>query len=266
MAAGAEAGARASRESAQERQDQILRQLRSSPFVSVSQLVQNLGVSDMTVRRDLKSLSARGEVNVVHGGASLPYGTHGTADFSRRAKRLSEAKRKIAEAAQAYVPERGVIAVDAGTTAFAVVHELPQEFSGTVISHSIPVLQHMLSVPKARVLGLGGELLIESQALVGPRAVEGLAGLKADVLFLGAAALDPDGVYVTTDIERPVKEALIASASLVVLVADHEKFSVSAAVRLVDFSAIDVVITDAPPRQDVGLRLKAAGTDVVVCA
>ncbi|BCT74249.1 glycerol-3-phosphate regulon repressor [Sinomonas cyclohexanicum] len=265
VAAGAEAGARASKESARERQDQILRQLRSSPFVSVSELVQNLGVSDMTIRRDLKTLSARGEVNVVHGGASLPYGTPGTVDFSRRAKKLSEAKRKIAQAAQAYIPERGVIAVDAGTTAFAVIHEMSPEFRGTVISHSIPVLQHMLSMPNARVLGLGGELLIESQALVGPRAVEGLAGLKAAVLFLGAAAVDADGVYVATDMERPVKMALIDSASLVVLVADHEKFSGSAAVRLVDFSAIDVVLTDAPPRQDVSLRLKAAGTEVVVC-
>lgn len=64
----------ASRESAQERQDQILRQQRSSPFVSVSQLGQNLGVSATTIRRDLKSLSARGEVNVVHWGASARIG------------------------------------------------------------------------------------------------------------------------------------------------------------------------------------------------
>ncbi|WP_415854185.1 DeoR/GlpR family DNA-binding transcription regulator [Sinomonas sp. G460-2] len=257
---------KSSRDSARARQDQILRQLRSSPFVSVSELVQQLGVSDMTVRRDLKNLSNRGEVNIVHGGASLPHSAHGTADFSRRARRLSEAKHKIAVAAQEYIPDRGVIAIDAGTTAFAVVNELSADFRGTVITHSIPVLQHMLSFPNASVLGLGGELLIESQALVGPRTVEGLAGLKADTLFLGAAAIDAAGIYVTTDIERPVKKALIESASLVVLVADHEKFNGSAAVRLVDFSAVDVVITDAAPGPDVDNRLKAAGTDVIVCA
>jgi DeoR/GlpR family transcriptional regulator of sugar metabolism len=260
-----EATAKASKDSASERQDQILRQLRTSPFVSVSDLVQRLGVSDMTVRRDLKTLSSRGEVTIVHGGASLPHSSHGSADFSRRATKLSQAKHRIAEAAQRFIAERGVVAVDAGTTAFAVVNELPQDFRGTVITHSVPVLQHMLSFPNARVLALGGELLIESQALVGPRTVEGLAGMKADTLFLGAAAVDADGIYVTTDIERPVKQALIESSSLVVLVADHEKFGGSAAVRLVDFSSIDVIITDAVPTGDIDARLRAAGVEVVVC-
>lgn len=247
-----------------ERQAEILRQLHHSPFVSVTELVSKLGVSDMTVRRDLKQLSRAGEVQVVHGGASLIHSTLRTADFSGRAQQYSDAKRRIADAAQRFIGRDSIIAIDAGTTAFAAVTALPADFRGTVITHSIPVLQHMLSLPQVKVLGLGGELVADNQAMVGPRAVEGLANLRADVFFLGAAAVDDDGVYVATDIERPIKQAFISSSSKVVLLADHGKLSLTAAVRLTGFDQIHVAITDSMPSAQVRLALDKAGTELIV--
>lgn len=250
--------------SAGERQNDIMRLLQSSPFVSVTDLVNRFGVSDMTIRRDLRHLSRAGEVQVVHGGASLVHSTFRTADFAGRAQLSSEAKRRIAVAAQQFITADAIVAVDAGTTTFAAVAALPADFSGTVITHSVPVLQHMLSYPQVTVLGLGGELVAESQAMVGPRTVEGLSNLRADVFFLGAAAIAAEGIYVATDIERPIKRAFMASASKVILLADHGKLTSSAAVRLGDFSQIDVTITDRTPSAPVIAALEQAGTVLII--
>lgn len=228
------------------RREEILRRLQAAGFVSVTTLTGELGVSDMTVRRDLKLLAAAGEVRVVHGGASLPHGTLRTADFAGRSERELDAKRRIARYAVGLVGLTDTIAVDAGTTAFELAAALPDGFRGCVITHSVPVLQHMLHLPGARVIGLGGELLADSQALVGALTVAALGGLHADIVFLGAAALNHRGVHVATDLERPTKQALTDVADRVVLLADHSKFSASAPVRLVPLDGVDVLVTDAP--------------------
>lgn len=228
------------------RREAIMRGLQASGFLSVTHLTHELGVSDMTVRRDLKRLAETGQVRVVHGGASLPHGTLRTADFTSRGERELRAKRRIAQLALGLVDAGTTIAIDAGTTPFELAAALPDTFAGTVITHSVPVLQHMLHVPAARVIGLGGELLAESQALVGALTVEALAGLHAEILFLGAAAVSRRGLFIATDVERYTKQSLMAAADRVVLLVDHTKFSAAAPVRLALLDQVDVLVTDAP--------------------
>jgi DeoR family transcriptional regulator, fructose operon transcriptional repressor len=244
------------------RREEIMRRLQAAGFLSVTYLTGELGVSDMTVRRDLKQLAKAGELRVVHGGASLPHGTLRTADFASRAQHQLEAKRRMARRAVALVTPGATIAVDAGTTAFEVAAALPDTFRGCVITHSVPVLQHMLHLPASRVIGLGGELLADSQALVGALTVEALSGLHAETVFLGAAAVNERGIYVATDHERPTKQALIDCADRVVLLADRSKFSDSAPVRLAPLDAVDVLVTDGPLPPAMTAVLDAAGVSV----
>jgi DeoR family transcriptional regulator, fructose operon transcriptional repressor len=262
MAEATTTGAR----SAAARREEIMRRLQAAGFVSVTYLTAELGVSDMTVRRDLKQLAAAGELRVVHGGASLPHGTLRTADFASRSQHERDAKRRIARRAAALVAPTATIAVDAGTTTFELAAALPDTFRGCVITHSVPVLQHMLHRPAARVIGLGGELLAGSQALVGALAVQALAGLNAEIVFLGVAAVNERGVYVATDLERPTKQALMDVAARVVLLADHSKLSVSAPVRLASLDAVDVLVTDAPLPAGAVDAFEQAGVDVHVAA
>jgi hypothetical protein len=77
------------------------------------------------------------------------------------------------------------------------------------------------------VIGLGGDLLVESQAFVGPMTVDATSRVRVRTCFLGAAAADERGVYVATDIERPTKQALMDIADEVILLADHAKFGTS---------------------------------------
>nr|WP_246220629.1 DeoR/GlpR family DNA-binding transcription regulator [Phytoactinopolyspora mesophila] len=247
---------------APDRRENILSRLRAAGFLSVSALAEDLGVSDMTIRRDLRRLASDGEVRIVHGGASLPHPTLRTSEFVSRARAHAEEKRMIAHRAVELIGPSDTIAIDAGTTTYDVVHELPDEFSGCVVSHSVPVLQALLARPEPRVVGLGGDLFRSSQAFVGPLTESAAAGLRVRVFFLGAAGVDEKGVYVEADIERPTKLALIEAADVVVLLADRSKFEHPATVRLCGLEQLDRVITDQEPPERIRQALATAGVDV----
>jgi DeoR family fructose operon transcriptional repressor len=245
------------------RRQVIMSRLRRAGFLSVAALAEDLGVSDMTIRRDLRRLAADGEVRIVHGGASLPHPTLRTSEFVNRSRASADEKRTIAHRAVELIHPDDTIAIDAGTTTYDVVHELPDTFAGCVVTHSVPVLQAMLGRPKPRVVGLGGDLLRSSQAFVGPLTVEAASGLRVRLFFLGAAGIDDKGVYVEADIERPTKLALMDAADEVVLLTDHTKFGHAAPVRLCTLSRLDRIITDRPPPARTRRALAAAGVDLV---
>lgn len=227
--------------------------------MAVTDLAQELGVSDMTIRRDLRKLADEGEVRIVRGGVSLPHGSLRVSSFVRRADRNAAAKRQIAAAALRLVEPNDAIAVDAGTTAYALMEMLPDTFGGAVVSHSVPVIEFALAHGRSRVIGLGGDLLLESRAFVGPMTVDAAARVRVRTFFAGAAAVDERGVYVSADAERPTKLALMGIADEVVLLVDHTKFSRSAPVLLCDLDALGAVVTDRAPSPAIGEELDRRG-------
>lgn len=247
-----------------ERQEGIVAILGVEGFVSVRDLVGHLGVSEMTVRRDLRALAAQDLVRLVHGGAALTHGTLRNPGFVTRASVESAAKRAIANAARAMVADGDTVAIDAGTTTYALAEALHDASPRSVVTNSIPVVQLYLGRPEQSVVVLGGDMIIESQAMVGTLAVEAARHLRASTLFLGAAAVDARGVYVETDAERPTKLAMMDSSDRVVLLCDASKFVVSAPVRLSGFDSIDLVISDERPSAAILRALDAASTELMV--
>lgn len=240
----AEPGAR--RLSAAERAEAITSELQRAGFASTTVLSRKLGVSDMTIRRDVRRLAEEGELRMVHGGVSLPHGLLRTATYAGRAEDEADSKRAIAEAAAGLLGSGDSVVIDSGTTCFAVSAVLPRSFRGTVITHSVPVLQQMLTNSSATVLCLGGELLAESQVLVGPRTTAAAKEITSDVVLLGANSVDTSGVYLMGDREHLVKRAFLEGASKVVLLVDRSKLTRSAPVRLAGLEEIDVLVTTGP--------------------
>ena len=232
--------------------------------MSVTELTRRLGVSDMTIRRDLRKLAGDGRVRVVHGGVSgLRPALHSPA-FTSRAQEHAPGKQAIGLAAVRSLAPSATVAIDAGTTTYAAMQALPEDFRGTVVTHSVPVMQLALARGMSRLVGLGGELLTDSQAFVGPRTVESMRGLRVDTLFLGAAAADEHGIYVSTDHERPTKLALMGIAQRTVLLVDESKFTASAPVLLCGWDAISGVVSDTPPPAAVSRRLDALPEGVLL--
>lgn len=253
-------------DTAPRRRSAILASLRATGFVSVAELTEALGVSDMTIRRDLRKLERDDQVRVVRGGVSLPLGSLHAPAFSSRAARAGSAKGRIAAAAVGLIEAGETVAVDAGTTTFAFAEQLPVTLAGTVVTNSVPVIQLLLAREAPRIVGLGGEIVVESQAFAGPMTVEAAAGLRATTYVMGAAAVDERGIYVSTDLERPTKRAMRDMASRVLLLVDHTKFQASAPVLLCSFAEIDVLVTDRRPPAAVATALREAGVEVVLPA
>lgn len=247
----------------EERAEAILAELQRSGFASISALSETFAVSDMTIRRDIRRLAKNRGLRLVHGGVSLPHGSLGT--YAGRADQEAGAKRLIAEAAVNLLGPTTTIAVDSGTTCAAIPAALPRGFRGTVITHSIPVLQQMmLSHPQTIVLGLGGELLPEGQVLIGPRTTAAALELSVDVCFLGANSVDATGVYLRGDREFPIKSAFVQRASRVVLLADGSKLTHTAPVKLADLDALSSIVTNGPIPTALRDRCDALGVDLVI--
>lgn len=254
-------------EGAPDRRRSIVGTLRSSGFVSSADLADRLGVSDMTIRRDLQKLEELGELRVVRGGASLPEGSLQHLGFENRAGANTEEKRTIARTAAALVATDDSVAIDASTTTCLIADAFSDDFAGCVVTHSVPVISGLMSRrPVVRVVGLGGDLLHSSGAFVGPMTVDAVANVRVRMFFLGAAAIDARGVYVAADTERPTKLALMDAADEVVLLVDHSKFETSAPVRLCGLDRLSAVVTGRRPPAGVRDQLAAEGVRLHIAA
>jgi DeoR/GlpR family transcriptional regulator of sugar metabolism len=248
----------------QERRARILVQLRLLGFLSITELARDLRVSPMTVRRDLHMLESSGDVRLVHGGASIsPTALHGST-FPRDA--LGAVRGRMAALAVELVGPADAIAVDAGPTAYAVARALPESFGGSVITHSMPVLQLLAEQPTgARLVALGGELRADRQAFVGPSTEAALAGLRARMFFLEPAAVDPRGVYAGSPAEASVQRRLMDIADDVVLIATSDVTRSSAPALIARLDRVARFVTDGLLPGRLGAALREAGVVVHRC-
>jgi DeoR/GlpR family transcriptional regulator of sugar metabolism len=232
---------------ARQRQEQILEQVRTTGGARVSDLVELLGVSDMTVRRDIASLARRGLVARVHGGATA-IGGRSTDEpgFAVKSGMQTEEKASIAVAAAALVEPGDSVAISGGTTTYAVALELRQVHDLTVVTNSVPVAEvlHASARPDLTVILIGG-VRTPSDALVGPVAVTALKTLHVDWLFLGVHGMDERAGLTTPNlVEAETDRALVASARQVVVVADSTKWGVVGLSSIGRLDEVDVLVTD----------------------
>ncbi len=206
----------------------------------------------MTVRRDLQLLEASGHVRIVHGGVVLV--RTGLSEPAFEAAGDAQGRTRIGVRAAEMVGDTDAVAVDAGATPYEVARALPTTFQGTVITHSVPVIQ-LLAERRGppRLVALGGELLPERQAFVGPATLDAAAQLRARTLFLSVAAIDPRGMYSCSVAEASVQRRLMDIADHVVLLAGHATFGGSAPALLGALDRLTAVVTDRlPPRSIAG--------------
>lgn len=233
---------------APQRQARILQELESSGGVRVSDLVRALGVSDMTIRRDLEALARRGLLDKVHGGATLP--ARPVADepgFDVKSARQLAEKEAIGAAAAARVEPGATVAISAGTTTWAMARHLAHVPGLTVVTNSVPVAEVLSQTESAhRTVILTGGLRTPSNALVGPVAIQALRSLHVDVVFSGVHGMDLRAGLTTPNLlEAETNQALIASGRRLVVLADHTKWGVVGLARFARLEEVDVLVSDS---------------------
>jgi DeoR/GlpR family transcriptional regulator of sugar metabolism len=232
---------------ARQRQERILEQIELSGGARVSDLVELLGVSDMTVRRDIAALARKGLVARVHGGATALSGRSAEEPgFAAKSGLQTDQKAAIAAAAAALVHAGDCVAISAGTTTFEVARELRLVPDLAVVTNSVPAaeLLHSMARDDLTVVLTGG-VRTPSDALVGPVAVGALRSLHVDSLFLGVHGIDERAGLTTPNLEEAeTNRALIASARQVVVTVDSSKWGVVGLSSMARLDNVDVVVTD----------------------
>jgi DeoR/GlpR family transcriptional regulator of sugar metabolism len=243
-----------------ERRQAILTRLERDGKVVASELVAALGVSEDTVRRDLRELAAHGLVQRVHGGALLP--APAAVTFAQRLAIAPEAKGHLAEAALPLLDGARVLLLDGGTTALELARRLPAGRDVTVLTNSPPVAAELAAHPSAEVVLIGGRLLKEAQVTVGAAAVDALRQVRADVCVLGICSLHPElGVTALDHDEAHVKRAMVAAAGDVIALATADKLRTASPWLVAPLADLTHLVTDAT--DDLTAEYAAAGVGVV---
>ncbi|GAA3441225.1 DeoR/GlpR family DNA-binding transcription regulator [Planomonospora venezuelensis] len=233
---------------AQQRQQAILERVRSSGGARVADLVRELGVSDMTIRRDLEVLAERGLLEKVHGGATAAgAGSTEEPGFTAKSARQQAEKEAIARQAALLVRPGTAIALSAGTTTWTLAHLVTDVPELTVITNSIRIADVFHRSPRAdRTVVLTGGVRTPSDALVGPVAVAAVRGLHVDTLFLGVHGMSARAGFTTPNLlEAETNRALVASAHRLVVPADHSKWDTVGISTIAALSEAHIVISDS---------------------
>jgi DeoR/GlpR family transcriptional regulator of sugar metabolism len=252
--------------SSEERRAKIVELTENHGFCTTAELARIMGVSDMTIRRDIRKLETAGVLRSVHGGAAKPRsGTlEGTA-LAERAQHMVEAKRAIAEAAAQCLPADGAVALDTGTTTLLLVDYLPRDRGTQVITSSLPVINALSEIGDVELTCLGGTFHARSLSFAGPATVAAIAELRIHTLFLSAMSVDASGVYCGTEHDAITKRELVRVSDEVILLADSTKFTASAMMRVCPLRALSKVITDEGLSSERRSLLEKAGVEVIVC-
>jgi DeoR/GlpR family transcriptional regulator of sugar metabolism len=230
---------------AAERHTLLLDRLASDGKIVAKELAAELGLSDDSVRRDLRELAAAGLCQRVYGGA-LPV-SPAVANYSARTLVQPDSKDRVAaRAAQLIMPGSSVI-LDGGTTTLAVVHALPLDLACTVITHSPTIAAALVHHSAIDVFLLGGRLFAHSMVTCGAAAVEAAQAISADLFLLGVTGVHTSAGLTTGDVEEAaMKRALAGRAADTYVLASVEKLGVASPYRVLPYGEIAGIVTDSP--------------------
>jgi DeoR/GlpR family transcriptional regulator of sugar metabolism len=209
---------------ASQRKEYLLGILKNTGQIVAKTVSQELGLSEDTIRRDLRELAREGRLQRVHGGA-LP-ASPAVGDFAARQQLAPGGKVAIGRAAARLIKPGQVIALDGGTTTEQLAKHLPLELRATVVTHSPTIAVALLEHPAIEVVLIGGKLFKHSVVAVGAAAIEAIGRIRADIFFMGVTGIHPRAGLSTGDLEEShVKRAFIGSAAETYVLVSAEKLN-----------------------------------------
>ncbi|CAA7601922.1 DeoR-type HTH domain protein [Acididesulfobacillus acetoxydans] len=246
-----------------ERQEEIRLLLQQHGHLTVAELAKSFGVSDMTIRRDLKHLAGLGLVRREHGKASYLQSAGPDTLFLSRLGEFEREKTAIGAMAASLIAEGEPVIFDAGTTTLAVAQFVS---AGCVaITNSLPIAGVLGERAGVTVLVTGGELRGTTFALVGPLTRSTVSGFNAEKLFLAASGMDLErGLSTTSMLESEVKQEMLSSAKKVILVAHSQKMGRVYYHTFAHWDRVDILVTDSGLTEPARRSLTDRGVEVLI--
>ncbi|WP_329383820.1 DeoR/GlpR family DNA-binding transcription regulator [Anaerofustis butyriciformans] len=248
----------------EQRQETILQYIYEKKEASVKELSKMLGVSNVTIRKDLIELANMGKILKTHGGATSVESILSTeTPHYQKDKTFREEKERIGKAAAKLVEEGNTIIIDGGSTPYHVVPNILDK-EVMVITNDVKAAYKLALDSKAKVLVSGGYIEKSVFSLLGSTSEHLFQTTHSDIAFIGLDGMDINyGASVKSFTETPVKQAMIKNAEKVAAVIDHSKLNQKMLIKFADIEDFDYIITDEMSDEDIK-AYKERGVEVII--
>ncbi|MBW8485753.1 DeoR/GlpR family DNA-binding transcription regulator [Actinomadura parmotrematis] len=245
-----------------ERQLALIERFRTAEHVTVAELAELTGSSEMTIRRDLDQLAARGVVRRVRGGAVSLLLRGEAPPYAVRAHENAEVKARLAAEVAGLLADGEAVVLDSGTTTLAVARALAGRRL-TVVPLDLHAAMALADAPEVRLLLPGGLATPGSLYLTGPLTENALRSLRVDTAVIGVCGLDAEYGLTAHDLhEVPAKRAAIAAARRTIAVCEGGKLARAGLGVVCPATDLDAVVTDASAPPEIVAALQSAGVAV----
>jgi len=248
-----------------ERHYKILQKVKEQGQVAVMGLSEELDVSEVTIRKDLKVLEEKHLLYRIHGGAALenPYASDRSVNEKENIK-VGE-KNKIARTAMELISPSDSIILASGTSILSLARNIPMNMQITVITSALNVAIELARHQQIEILQLGGTLRHNSTSVIGSYAELILKDVACNLLFLGVDGIDREIGLTTTSLgEARLNQEMIAVAQKVVVLADSSKFGRRGMAKICPLQEVDIIITDGDISDKTVKELEEEGIQVMV--
>ena len=226
-----------------QRRQIILDRLRADGQVASGALARRFGLSEDTIRRDLRALAKEGLCRRTYGGAVAP----GGGPIEDRLNRDTAEKSRLATRAVQLIRPGQTVLIDAGSTNAAVAGAIPEGLGLTVVTNALGIADALARRRDMSLVVLGGAFAPDSGACTGPETLAAVQGLSVDLMFLGTCALDVEaGVTAFDPVQAQLKQAMIGVARKVAAAVTVEKLGSRAPYRVAPAARLDWLVADAP--------------------
>ncbi|RUU57174.1 DeoR/GlpR family DNA-binding transcription regulator [Mesorhizobium sp. M2C.T.Ca.TU.002.02.1.1] len=228
----------------EERHQLIRDQLAADGKVLAGELASRFGVSEDTVRRDLRELAKAGQLRRVYGGAiaSAPFAA---ASVGQRSGHAVEEKARLARAAVGLLVAGHSLFIDGGTTNEAIARAIPRDMELTIATNSLGVASALADRRLVELIVLGGRYVPDLGTCVGADTLAAVAQLDADLFFLGSCGLDvARGVTAFDSAEAEVKRAMVKNSAGIVIAVTNDKLATAAPYRVAGTDAIRHLVVE----------------------
>ncbi len=246
---------------AENRYNYILDQLRSQGRIRVLDVANELGVTEVTIRRDLTAMQKRGVLKKTYGGAVLVGPADNSVFLSMRQTKNIHAKKIVGKIAADMINDGDNIYLESGTTCNEIVPYLAEKSSLTIIVNSINLMMRLHEQPQHRVIITGGQYRPETMDMIGPAAEAAIKELGGFTAFTSADDISYDSGISGADIVTvSFTKVVLKRAAKAVFVGTRQKFDRAALYKIADLDELDAVVTDSDP----GERWHAAAREANV--
>lgn len=226
-----------------ERRNHLSQMIVSTGSIQISNVAKYFGVSTETIRKDLIYLDRQGIVKRSYGGA-IANSEFLERPYSKREMEQIEQKNRIASRAIQFIPQKGIIILDSGSTIICLAKLLTLKNDLTIITNSISAA-NILADSDNNLYLVGGEIRNVTMSLSGYWAVNAIKSIKADISFLGSSGfMSHNGPCSESFVEAEVKRTIVNNSKSRIVLADSTKFLSDALVEYADWKDIDYLITD----------------------